>query len=805
MGGGSSNLYGEFSKNGDEFIIYRPDTPKPWVNVLTNGNYCAFVSQTGGGYSFVNDSAYNCLTRKIPGDTVVEDRPGRYIYVRDNDTNEFWSLTWQPVNKDLNHFQAKHGLGYTTIESSYDGIDGSVTYFVPLGDPCEIWQTNLVNLSRRRRRLSVFIFVEWSLGIQRNNVNEASFNDLFNHLVFKENAIFATKRQWATAEKQGLYWDKVAFLTMDHKVDSFDCAKERFLGMYGNIMCPQAVADGRCSRSQGLGHRAVGVMQKNLVLRPEARFQFNVLLGAGTTNPESKDFTRAQLSGIANARKIIKKYLRPSAVERAFSEVRQFWHDYTEKVMVRSPDQLFNTSFNYWNKYQAWFTSQWSLMESYYIGGGNGTVGFRDMCQHIIGLMPNDAEQAKGRLKDLMSFQFKDGSVVHNWDKLTKIGRVTNHSDDPQWLVTSALFWLKETGDLNFLEEKVPFYDGGSATIAEHLIRAMKHSLSHLSERHLPYRLRADWNDALDGETEGKGESQMVACQICYNLREFSPVLSRLGEKELVEKYQRLYETIAASVNRYFWDGSWYIRGTTNRGVHIGSRKSRYNKIDINAQSWAVISGVAPPERARKAMDSVWKRLNTPYGPAMFLPAYQHPDERYGVISQFTPGTKENGAIFNHPVSWAIIAEAILGRGDKAYKLWQETNFAYRGRNAELYRVEPYVYAEFVYGPEHPEFGRGSFTWATGSASWFWRACLDYILGVQPTIGGLRIDPCLPRDWRQAELVRRFRGADYHIRIHNPFRINRGIDRISVDGIRITGNVIEPFRTGTHFVEVILG
>jgi cellobiose phosphorylase len=796
--------YGEFSSQGNEYIIYRPDTPKPWVNFITNGQYCAHISQTGGGHSFTDDAAYNRLTREISGDNLIEDRPGRYIYIRDNDTGEYWGLTWQPVMKKPDHFEARHGIGYTTVQSSYDGIDGSVTYFVPLEDPCEIWQVNLNNFTERKRRLSIFIFVEWELGVRQENIAESAFNDLFNDMIFKSNTIFATKRRWRTVEKAGMYWDKVAFLTMDHEVDSFDCMKERFTGMYGDIIAPKAVVEGKCSRSQGLGHRAVGVLQKNITLGPKGPAHFNVIMGAGYTNPEAKSFVQAQNSGIRHAMKIVEKYKKPRAIETAFEQVKKRWEEYNSHVLAKTPDELFDYSFNYWNKYQAWVTSHWSLMDTYYIGGA-GTIGFRDMSQHILGIMPNDLALARTRLNELLGFQFKEGRTVHSWDKLTRRGAVTNHSDDPQWLVTAVVFFLKESGDLSFLKEDIDYYDHGSGSVLQHVIRAMDYTLKNLSTRHLPFRMTADWNDALDGEREGKGESQMVACQVCYNIRELCPILDAAGEHELVHRYQRFYEKIKEAVNKHFWDGSWYNRGTANDRTLIGSKRSKYNKIDINAQSWAVMAGIAQNSRATKAMDAVWKHLNTKYGPAMFLPAYQHPEEKYGVISQFTPGTKENGAIFNHPVSWAVIAEAMLGRGDHAYKFWKETNFAYRGSEPELYRVEPYVYAEFVYGPEHPEFGRGSFTWATGSASWFWRACLDYILGLQPVLGGLKIDPCLPRDWRLAEVTRKFRGAEYHIRIQNPFRINKGVDRILVDGVRITGTVIQPFKSGVHFVEVVLG
>ena len=797
--------YGELSKICHEFIIHRPDTPRPWVNFVTNGQYVAQISQTGGGYSFVGDAGYNHITRKIPGDVVIEDRPGRYIYIRDNDTGEFWSLGWQPVMKKPDRFEARHGIGYTAIESANNNIDGSVLFFVPQSDNCEIWQTKLTNSGDKRRNLSVYFFIEWSLGQQKGNSQEASFNDLFNFTTFKNNTIFAGKRHWETSSETGLFWDKVAYFALDHNVDSFDCQKDKFTGVYGDIIRPQAVVEGKCSRSQGLGHRAVGVLQRNIMLGSKSTTTINAILGAVETNPESKSFNQAMATGERRAKAIIDKYKKPGEIDTALAAVKDFWKSYNAKTIVRSPEEAFDISFNYWNKYQSWVTANWSLMDSYYIGGGSATIGFRDMCQHIIGVLPNDIALAKQQLKKLLGFQLKEGRTVHNWDKLTLEGKITNHSDDPQWLVLSAIFFLKETGDLGFLKETVPYYDSGSGTVLQHLIRAIEYSLKHLSPRHLPYRLTADWNDAFNPERQGGGESQMVACQICYNLREMAPILEGMGEHDLVTKYLHTYNKINHSINKYFWDGSWYIRSTTNSGSPLGSKKNRYQKIDINAQTWAVLSGVADEKRGTKAMDAVWKRLNTKYGPAIFLPAFQHPEEKYGVISQFAPGTKENGAIFNHPVSWAVIAEALLGRGDNAFKFWQETNFTYRVKDPETYKIEPYVYAEFVYGPEHPEFGRGSFSWATGSASWFWRGCLDYILGIQPVLGGLKIDPCLPKDWRQVEVTRQFRGADYHIRIQNPFQVSKGIDRIIVGGVRLTGNVIRPFARGSHFVEVTLG
>jgi cellobiose phosphorylase len=368
------------------------------------------------------------------------------------------------------------------------------------------------------------------------------------------------------------------------------------------------------------------------------------------------------------------------------------------------------------------------------------------------------------------------------------------------------IHYLYETGDLAFLEENIPFYDTGEATVKEHLIRALEYSLRHLSPRGIPLRRTADWNDALTGGRLGKGESVMVAHQLAYTIKILIPVLEKIGEKELIKKYQLIYDRVKNTLNKDFWDGAWYIRATTDDGGPIGSKKNKEGKIDINAQTWSVLSGVGHFKgRDKKAMDSVWEHLNTKYGPAMFLPAYHLPSETFGIVSQFTPGTKENGAIFNHPVTWAIIAECLLGRGDKAYKYWQETSPVLRGEDPDLYKVEPYVYAEFIYGPDHPQFGRGSFTWTTGSASWYWRACLDYIIGLQPTLDGLKVEPCLPKVWTKVKVERDFRGSRYLIEINNPQKVNKGVKSIIVDDKKIKGNILPLFPNGEHQVIVEMG
>lgn len=796
--------YGHFSKKGDEFIITRPDTPRPWINFLTNGHYCALVSQTGGGYAFIDDSGYNRILSSSPEDMIITDRPGRYIYIRDDEIDDYWSLGWQPVRKPLDFFETRHGLGYTKIASEKHKIYAENTMFVPLDDTLEVWMCRLKNKSAKRRKISVIVSVEWSLANHGANVAETNFNDLFNDVNFQDNIIYATKNRWERPDFENLPWDKYAFLTMDRRVDGYEMDKEEFLGMYNDRQDPKKLSEYTWKnkpRHSDDGKPAVGVLYKQFVIQPGTEVKFNVLLGAAT---KTKQVIKYGLVGTENVRKLVKKYLSPQTVWEEFERVKEYWKKYNSHVQVITPDDKFNISVNYWNRYQSWVTSRWSLMNSYYTGGSS-TFGFRDMNQHLIGIMPHEPEYAKKRLVELLSFQLQSGKTVHNWNAFTKKGTITDHSDDAQWLVLSLVCYLKETGDLGFLNESVKFYDDGKDTVLNHLIKAMEYTVSISSKRGIPHRMTADWNDAMNSGHQGKGESTMVAGQLGMNILDLRKIFLKIGREDLNEKYLYVFEKIKKTINKDFWDGKWFIRATGDNLQPIGSKKDKYNQIDINAQTWTIMSELADPSHAISAINSVWQRLDTKYGPAMFLPAYKVPSAELGIITEFTPGTKENGSIFNHPISWAVLSECILGRGDKAFEWWEKTNFISRSEEPDIYRCEPYVYSEFVYGPEHPEFGKGSFTWATGSASWFYRVCVDFICGVRPTLDGLVIDPCIPEKWDEIRVKRDFRGTTYDILIKNPKHVSCGVEKILVNGQDYGTNILPLYNEGTCEVEVIMG
>lgn len=789
--------YGHFSEDGKEYIVTRPDTPRPWINYLSNGRYCALCSHTGGGHSFFETSGYNRLTREYTPQVVFTDRPGRYVYIRDAESGDYWGATWQPTcKKEFQNFEARHGIGYTRISHTYSDIESNVTYFVPPRDDLEVWMVRIKNVGRRPRKLSTFSYVEWDLANYAYNAVEGSFSNLFYETSMEDGIIFASTRFWNItspgAGNPNARWDKYAYLTSNFKPSAFDTFQESFIGRYRDWQNPIAVEEGKCTGSIGDGKPSIAALQHDIELAPGEETHFIILLGVAYRKED--------------ARVIRARYNSWQEAERALSEVNGYWTNYLGHTLIECPDEDFSLSFNVWNKYQSWVTSRWSRMDSYYVGGGS-IIGHRDSWQDMLGLLPNDPEWARARCIYLLEHQFPDGSTLHNWDPLTNIGVKTGHSDDPMWLVLGVTEYLKESGDLAFLDESVSYYDGGSETVRQHVLRALDYTLAHMSERGIPLIMAADWNDGLDYVgRQGRGETSMVAGHLAWMLREVTTLMWFVGNDTLAQKYNEERDKLIRNINQHLWDGDWYIRGTRDDGEAFGSLRNIAGSIYLNAQSWMILGGAAPRDRAVRCMNSVWKRLVTDYGPALFLPAYQEPDPKLGIISRFAPGTKENGTVFNHPVAWAVMAECILGRGDKAFDLWKMTSFMKRGEEPEIYKGEPYVYAEYVHGPDSPTYGQGEFTWMTGTAAWMWKVSIDWILGVRAELRGLLIDPCIPAQWDGYKVVRRFRGATYEIEVENPDHVSQGVAEIVIDGKPWESHLLPVFGDGrTHKVQVRMG
>ena len=779
--------YGYFSKETYEFVITRPDTPTPWVNYISNGKYSGLISNTGGGYSFYRDPKNSRITRWRYNSLPI-DRPGRYLFIRDRDTGEYWSPTWQPTATQLDSYECRHGLYYTRIISSYGGIKASITYFVPEADDVELWSVSLTNESNDEKELDLFPFVELCLGHALvdliNQPNDQHFNDV--HFDRANDILFATKRYWvrykgATVKQANEAWDKYVYFASSEPVTGWDGSKDQFIGRWRSEANPVAIEDGTCRNTEITAGDAVAVLQTSCKLKSGESKDISFMLGI----IEKDDMYRQ------NVLKVVKKFRDQANVAAAFSNLKKDWRDYLSAVQVETPNENMNLMLNIWNQYQTSVTFRFSRDASYYHGGMLFGRGYRDSCQDIMGPVIPRPEWVRERILEMSTYQFADGSTFHLYMPLTGGGERTGHTDTPLWLPLAIMVYLKETGDFDILKENVSYYDEGIASIMDHHFAAIDYTISNLSPRYLAKFGPGDWNDTLDYlGREGRGESVWVTMFLAHILRETVQLCEFLNDDIRVKKYKTEYEKVKSAVNEHCWDGEWYIRGTNDLGDEIGSAKNEEGRIFLNTQSWAVISGIAEGDRAERCLEAVKKHLDTPKGPKILHPAYTRVDENIGLATRCVPGKKENGAVFNHPVSWAIMAECLVGNGKRAFDIYKKALPMNPVVEIERYEVEPYVYAEYVTSPDHPTYGQASHSWLTGSSTWMLRDGIDHILGVRPDYNNLLIDPCIPPEWNEFRIQRRFRGVMWDIHVMNPDGVEKGVKEIRVNGHKIQDNKI---------------
>jgi cellobiose phosphorylase len=804
----SYKKYGHFSDDRSEFVITRPDTPAPWINFTSNGRYTRLISNVGGGYSYWQTPRLHRITRHRYNSMPV-DRPGHYLYVRDRKTGDYWAPSWQPCAKKLDRYECRHGMNYTRITGERGGVEASVLTFVPDDADCEIWRVTVRNNSRTRKSLDLFAYAELCIGNALNDLvnqpNDQHFNDVF--LDEKSRILYASKRYWntfgsATVEQSNVTYDRYIFLASSLKVSAFDGSKAQFIGRWRSEQDPIAVECGKLGNTAITAGDAVGALQMPVELAPGKKKEFVVILGIVPKETFKRD-----------AQAIAKKYLNVREADAAFKKLQADWRDYLSCVQVDTPDDDLNTMINVWNQWQTACTFRFSRDAGYYHGGLLFGRGFRDSCQDTFGPLMTRPEWVRQRLAEMSTHQFRDGSVVHCYYPVSGGYARTGHSDTPLWLPLAVTMYVKETGDRAFLKQVTPFEDGGKATILQHIYGCLDYTLKNLTERNLPKFGPGDWNDTLDYMgRKGRGESVWNALCLCYVLRETTELAGQIGDKAAVRRYEEAYRKVADAVNNLCWDGNWYTVGTNDLREVVGSKKNKECKVYLNTQTWAVMSGVASPERAKKAMEAAKKHLDTPKGPKLLDPAFRTINPNIGLATRCVPGKKENAAVFNHPVSWAVLAEALLGNGDQAYEYYRKALPMNPVVDIDRYETEPYVYSEYVTSTDHPTFGQASHAWLTGSSTWMLRDVIDYILGVRPTYSGLVIDPCIPKKWKHYRIRRRFRGRLYDIKVANPKGVSKGVKEIRVDGRIISGNLIPARPEGKAGakpevvkVEVVLG
>ena len=791
--------YGHFDNERREYVIDRVDLPVSWTNYIGVGDMYGVFNHTAGGYLLYQSPEYHRITRFRPNG-VPMDGPGHYLYLRDEEDGDYWSVSWQPVGKPKEHFSCRHGLSYVKYLSDYSGIAASQTLFVAMDDPVEIWDLRLRNDSGRPRKLSVFSYLEFSFHqVDMDNRN------------FQMSLYAAGSRYEDGVIEHDLYYeeDGYQFFTGDFEPDGYDCLRDAFLGPYRTERNPIAVETCRCAGSFEKGGNHCGCLKKTLTLAPGEETRLLFLLGEG---------------GLEAGKAMRRKYTAEKADED-FRRLAAFWEKKLSCLQVKTPNEGMNTELNLWNLYQSEINVMFSRFTSFVEVGGRVGLGYRDTAQDAMMVPHSNPEKCRSRLIELLRAltaagyglhlfeprwfepeqkqqSFRSPTVIPTPDKSQIVhGLKDACADDALWLVSSVVQYIRETGELGFADERVTYADGGEGTVYEHLTRILDFSAREIGQNGICKGLRADWNDCLN---LGGGESAMVSFLHLWALENFCALAEHLGKSEDASRYRELAEQVRTRCREVLWDGGWFLRGITADNRKIGTKTDTEGKVHMESNTWAVISGAATQEQGIRAMDSVDEYLFTEYGLMLNAPCYTKPDDGIGFVTRVYPGLKENGAIFSHPNPWAWVAEAKLGRGSRAMKFYNALCPPLQNDRIEVRQAEPYSYCQFVVGRDHSAFGRARHPFMTGSAGWSYFAATQYLLGIRPDFDGIVVDPCIPADWKEFTVVRKWRGSIYTIHVSNPDGVEKGVRSMTADGVRVERLPILP--TGSQCrAEVVLG
>lgn len=793
--------YGYFDNDNREYVIDRVDPPVSWTNYLGVEDMCCVINHTAGGYAFYKTPEYHRITRFRPNG-VPMDRPGYYIYLRDNDTGEYWTVSWQPVGKSLDssEYECRHGLSYSKYSCKYEGISASQTMFIPIGDPVLLWDVKINNDSNRERNISVFSYMEFSFHhIEMDNKNHQM--SLYCSGSSYEDGII----EYDLFYEEGAY----QFFASNFTPDGYDCVRDAFLGSYRTENNPIAVERGSCSSSSELGGNHCASLHKQITLKPGQQQRFIFMLGQ---------------DGRQAARIAREKYT-PDVVDNCFAQLAEYWDNKLGRMQISTPSHGMNTMINIWNLYQSEVNVMFSRFASFIEVGGRTGLGYRDTAQDAMTIPHSNPQMCRKRIVQLLKgltsqgyglhlFQpewfepqdkkqsFKSPTVVPSPDKKDIIhGLEDVCADDALWLIAAITEYIKETGELSFVNEEVSYADGGSGTVYEHMTKILDFSANQVGANGLCKGLRADWNDCLN---LGGGESAMVSYLFYWAVGHFLQLAQVLGRTEDVDKYCKIAENFREVCEEVLWDGQWYARGITADGRKIGVSADTEGKVHLESNTWAVLSGAAPADRGMACMDAVDTYLYTKYGLMLVAPAYSTPDDSIGFVTRVFRGIKENGAVFSHPNPWAWAAEAILGRGSRAIKFYDALCPYYQNDIIEIRQSEPYSYCQFIMGKDHTAFGRARHPFMTGSGGWAYFSTTRYILGIRPDYDNLIIDPCIPSSWQDFKAVRVWRGAVYNISVKNPSAIEKGVAQKKLNGIIV--NNIQRMPEGTvNEIEIIMG
>lgn len=763
--------FGYFDDKNREYVITNPELPTPWMNYLGNGGFGGLISATAGGLTFDKDPSNRRITR-YKFNNMPADRAGRYLYIRDDENGEYFSPMWQPVQKNMQFFECRHGLGYTKITGSYMDINSTTTYYVPIDKSYEIWHSVLTNKSDRKRKLKIFSYVEFSYPQADYDVLchwpcmtlTQKFND---GVIIMDSGVEAMSK---------------VYVASSLPVISFDCDPRQFIGQYRSEGNPLVLEDGNCKNSYAESDNCIGVLCSEIELIPNESVDFIHTLGVGDTE-EQITFQTAES---------FEKY------DFYLSEIHNKWNDVLSDFTVKSPCAEMDQMLNCWHQYQCKTTFDWSRFISLYERGVDRGFGFRDSMQDVLGVMYSDKQSVKERIKLLLSIQKTDGDAMSVYYPATKEAKGGGRSDDHLWCILSVCNYIKETGDIDFIQEKVPFFDGGSATVLEHLEKAIDFTMNHLGKHGIPDFLHCDWDDSLWFiNKNGGAESAFVFFQLAHGALELIKLYKFLKLEDRLPKMEKVYNYCLSKLE-VIWDGKWFIRGFTSDGKKFCTDDDEYNKIHLIPQAWAVMSGLVDKERANIVMDNVMKYLYTDKGLITHYPASGREDKTDKMFYAFPAGSRENGGIFFHSNTWAIIALAMLGRADDAFKCYYASLPNRRNDIADLCLTEPYVYSQTMIAPPHSRKWQCVNSWLTGTASWMFYAATQYILGIRPEYDGLCIDPQIPTNWEGFEATRNCRDTKCIIKVIN------GGKRLFVNGVEIKNNIVPWDLFGKGILDIVL-
>ncbi|MGN0505384.1 MAG: GH36-type glycosyl hydrolase domain-containing protein [Lachnospiraceae bacterium] len=777
--------YGYFDEEKKEYVITRPDTPAPWANYLGSPAYGAIISNNAGGYSFVKSGANGRILRYHFNS---DDTPGRYVYLRDDESGDFWSASWQPVAKPLEVYKSEchHGTAYTNMMADYSGIHSEVLYYVPLGKTYEVWRTKLTNTSDKVRKISAFGFAEFT---NDSNYNQDQVNLQYTQFItrtyFKNNnMIVQTINENCGKNEEGSNWRERFFGLAGAPVTSYNGDKEAFLGRYHSYGNPAAVENGRCNNVLNYNLNGCGALHTALELQPGETKEVAFLLGQTTP---------------ALAKQIVDSYQDTSIVDKEVAELKTYWHAKLLNFQVNTPDPAFNSMVNTWNAYQCFITFTWSRAASFIYCGERNGYGYRDTVQDIQGIIHLDPEMAKKQIVFMLSAQVDNGGGLPlvlfdfvpgdsgtpddpEWVKMT--GHPAYRADDALWLFPTVWKYVSESGDKSFINEVIPYANhGDQGTVYDHLKRAIRFSMERLGDHKMPAGLHADWNDCL--RLGKKGESTFVAMQLYYAFTVLKRFAEDLGDTEYLAYLEKTQKELGETIQKECWEDDRYVRGIKEDGQVIGSKKDPEASMWLNPQSWAVISGLATKEQAEKALESVHRELNTPYGVRVMAPSYVDHAFDGALALLFNPSTKENGGIFSQPQGWIILAESLMGHGNRAFEYFTESSPASQNDNADVRKLEPYVHGQFTESTDSPFEGRSHVHWLTGTASTCMVGCVEGICGMRPDLDGLWVCPAIPSDWKEMTMDKVFRGKKLHITVKNPNGAESGFREFYVNGIQL--------------------